>query len=82
MVLHLVSNNEIKLYKYEAGQKGLVPSVTHNNITYPRYLPDGTWVHVNENSSAVGSYVVETKITATDGTVKLGNNVGISRNVQ
>ena len=77
-----VTNNDITLYKYESGQKGEVLPIVHNGVSYPNYLPDGTWVHVNTNSSSVGSYVVETFIQATDGSVTLGNNVGISRNAQ
>ena len=76
------SINNVKLYKYEGGQKSIVPSVTFDGYTYPRNIGNGYYVYLNTNSSAVGSYRAETFIQATDGSVILGNSVRIDRNTQ
>jgi len=76
------SQSQVTLYKYVYGQGDvIVPSTTHNGETYPKYMGNGYWVYVDTASSAINFYSVETFIQETDGTVKLGNSVGISRNV-
>jgi len=69
------SINQLTFWKYEAGQKSpFTPNWVYHSGNIHAFKLD--------NSKNIGSFFIETKITATDGTVKLGNSVSIDRNTK
>jgi len=66
------SINNVNIYKYEGGVRiPISPQLIDSSGNMRLYKL--------ENSSAVGSFFIETEIQATDGTAKLGNSVRIDR---
>lgn len=72
LYIDIAGYSKVNIYKYEGGErKKITPSLirSYGDIRVYRL----------EDSSAVRSFFIETEIQATDGTVKLGNNVLIYR---
>lgn len=76
------SKSQTTLYHSVNGQKSVVPTITHNGETFPKYLGNQVWVYCDLNSNAVNAYEVKTHIQASDGTVDLYNHISISRTAQ
>lgn len=76
--LDLAGYSSVRVYKFEGGVKSKLTSLNSTIV----YSSGNTKIYKLENSSAVGSFSVETDIQATDGSVILGNSVRISRDVQ
>jgi len=69
------SSGQLNFFYYEAGSRvNFSPSLI--------YVSGSLWAFKHTNSKNVRSYGIETNIQASDGSVKLGNSVQISRDIK